>query len=320
MLRVPRAQLQPRMARRGVGHTAPPPRAPCARPAPRGRRAPHGGHPGPPHGQGGHRAGGARRRASRGRPVTGAAPRRHPHPGDGRRGHRPHRLAPGAARRGGPPGGRGLRPGQTQDPPRLGRRPGAGGAGLLPRPGPPGGRQRHLPPGRRGPPVGPRRGRPPVPRTAAASRRPGRPPRLGGENDDPDLPGRVDHFGRRRGERHRPRRLRGRQYQTGPGGRLPGGGTHPRPVCVARHPGVVRRHAGDRRGPHRQSRPGRAPEFSLPGDLSASDRFYRDDITEPVVLAPDGTIAVPDGPGTGAVLRFDVLDGATIASWWLASG
>jgi O-succinylbenzoate synthase len=56
------------------------------------------------------------------------------------------------------------------------------------------------------------------------------------------------------------------------------------------------------------------PNFSLPGDLSASNRFYREDITEPVVLGPDGTIAVPDGPGTGAVLRTDVLDGATVES------
>lgn len=62
------------------------------------------------------------------------------------------------------------------------------------------------------------------------------------------------------------------------------------------------------------------PNFSLPGDLSASDRFYREDLTEPVVLAGDGTIAVPDGPGTGAVLRFDVLDGATIESRWMARG
>jgi len=59
------------------------------------------------------------------------------------------------------------------------------------------------------------------------------------------------------------------------------------------------------------------PNFSLPGDLSASDRFYREDITEPVVLGPDGTIAVPTGPGTGAVLRMDVLEGATVERRWL---
>ncbi|MDQ1415868.1 MAG: o-succinylbenzoate synthase [Acidimicrobiaceae bacterium] len=62
------------------------------------------------------------------------------------------------------------------------------------------------------------------------------------------------------------------------------------------------------------------PNFSLPGDLSGSNRFYRDDVTEPVVLGPDGTIAVPDGPGTGAVLRSDVLDGATVESRWAGAG
>jgi o-succinylbenzoate synthase len=59
------------------------------------------------------------------------------------------------------------------------------------------------------------------------------------------------------------------------------------------------------------------PNFSLPGDLSASDRFYRDDVTEAVVLGADGMIAVPDRPGTGAVLRFDVLDGATVEGRWI---
>ncbi|SDT20483.1 o-succinylbenzoate synthase [Microterricola viridarii] len=38
--------------------------------------------------------------------------------------------------------------------------------------------------------------------------------------------------------------------------------------------------------------------FSLPGDISASDRFYREDITEPFVLR-DGHIDVPQGPGLG---------------------
>ncbi len=62
------------------------------------------------------------------------------------------------------------------------------------------------------------------------------------------------------------------------------------------------------------------PNFSLPGDLSGSNRFYRDDVTEPVVLGPDGTIAVPDGPGTGAVIRPDVLDGATVQRQWVGAG
>ena len=59
------------------------------------------------------------------------------------------------------------------------------------------------------------------------------------------------------------------------------------------------------------------PHFSIPGDLSASARFYRQDLTEAVVVDPDGTIAVPDGPGTGAAITFDVLDAATVERRWL---
>ncbi|MDR1387414.1 MAG: o-succinylbenzoate synthase [Propionibacteriaceae bacterium] len=40
------------------------------------------------------------------------------------------------------------------------------------------------------------------------------------------------------------------------------------------------------------------PGFTLPGDVSASDRFYRQDLTEPFVMV-DGHLAVPDRPGLG---------------------
>ena len=40
------------------------------------------------------------------------------------------------------------------------------------------------------------------------------------------------------------------------------------------------------------------PGFTLPGDTSAS-RYFTEDLTEPFVLAPDGTMPVPDGPGIG---------------------
>lgn len=36
--------------------------------------------------------------------------------------------------------------------------------------------------------------------------------------------------------------------------------------------------------------------FTLPGDISASDRFYRTDITEPVMMT-EGRIAIWTGPG-----------------------
>jgi O-succinylbenzoate synthase len=48
------------------------------------------------------------------------------------------------------------------------------------------------------------------------------------------------------------------------------------------------------------------PEFTLPGDVSASDRFYARDITPPFVLE-DGHIRVPDGPGLGVDVLTDVL-------------
>lgn len=53
------------------------------------------------------------------------------------------------------------------------------------------------------------------------------------------------------------------------------------------------------------------PGFSLPGDISASARYYRQDVThETFTLNHDSTITVPDGPGLGvtvdelAVKRF----------------
>ncbi len=45
------------------------------------------------------------------------------------------------------------------------------------------------------------------------------------------------------------------------------------------------------------------PGFTLPGDISASDRYYLKDITvETFSLNADSTIDVPDGPGLGVTL------------------
>lgn len=42
------------------------------------------------------------------------------------------------------------------------------------------------------------------------------------------------------------------------------------------------------------------PNFVLPGDVSASDRYYREDLIDPpATLNPDGTIEVPTRPGLG---------------------
>jgi len=45
------------------------------------------------------------------------------------------------------------------------------------------------------------------------------------------------------------------------------------------------------------------PGFVLPGDISASDRYYTRDITnERFVLNSDSTIDVPNAPGLGVTL------------------
>ena len=55
------------------------------------------------------------------------------------------------------------------------------------------------------------------------------------------------------------------------------------------------------------------PNFSLPGDVAASKRYFDPDLIEPPVeLAADGTIAVPSGPGLGVKIREDRVDHATM--------
>jgi O-succinylbenzoate synthase len=48
------------------------------------------------------------------------------------------------------------------------------------------------------------------------------------------------------------------------------------------------------------------PNFTLPGDTSASDRYYHRDITEPFVLT-DGRLNVPTGPGLGVKVDLQFL-------------
>ena len=50
------------------------------------------------------------------------------------------------------------------------------------------------------------------------------------------------------------------------------------------------------------------PGFALPGDISASDRYYQRDITnERFVLNDDSTIDVPNGPGLGVTIDKESL-------------
>ena len=53
--------------------------------------------------------------------------------------------------------------------------------------------------------------------------------------------------------------------------------------------------------------------FSLPGDISATERYYARDIThERFFLNPDSTIDVPDLPGLGVKLDRDAVKRFTI--------
>ena len=55
------------------------------------------------------------------------------------------------------------------------------------------------------------------------------------------------------------------------------------------------------------------PNFRLPGDVSASKRYWKEDIIEPEVeVSPQGTIAVSDQPGTGYRIREDLIERLTV--------
>ncbi len=60
------------------------------------------------------------------------------------------------------------------------------------------------------------------------------------------------------------------------------------------------------------------PNFTLPGDISANDRYFkRDIVTNPFTLNPDSTLTVPTAPGSGAELDHDFLETVTVARWEL---
>jgi O-succinylbenzoate synthase len=55
------------------------------------------------------------------------------------------------------------------------------------------------------------------------------------------------------------------------------------------------------------------PGFILPGDTSASNRYYKEDVTEPFVL-DHGQLSVPNGPGIGVEPIAVNLSGMSIAT------
>jgi O-succinylbenzoate synthase len=55
------------------------------------------------------------------------------------------------------------------------------------------------------------------------------------------------------------------------------------------------------------------PNFKLPGDVSASKRYWKEDIIEPEVeVSLEGTITVSDKPGRGYELREDLIEKLTV--------
>ncbi|MDO5627003.1 MAG: o-succinylbenzoate synthase [Mobilicoccus sp.] len=55
------------------------------------------------------------------------------------------------------------------------------------------------------------------------------------------------------------------------------------------------------------------PNFTLPGDISATSRYYARDITQSFELV-DGHLVPPTGPGSGAVLDLDALEEFTTST------
>jgi o-succinylbenzoate synthase len=54
-------------------------------------------------------------------------------------------------------------------------------------------------------------------------------------------------------------------------------------------------------------------DFTLPGDISASKRYYKEDIVQPeFVVNDDGTMDVPTKPGIGVEINIKMLDKASL--------
>jgi O-succinylbenzoate synthase len=55
--------------------------------------------------------------------------------------------------------------------------------------------------------------------------------------------------------------------------------------------------------------------FTLPGDVSASSRYWAEDVIDPpVTVTPRGTIAAPERPGIGFEVKRGLIDRLTVRS------
>ncbi len=62
------------------------------------------------------------------------------------------------------------------------------------------------------------------------------------------------------------------------------------------------------------------PGFTLPGDTSASSRYFAEDIIDPPVTAPEGMVTVPDEPGIGHRVRTGLIERLTVAEEQILPG
>ena len=63
------------------------------------------------------------------------------------------------------------------------------------------------------------------------------------------------------------------------------------------------------------------PNFRLPGDVSASKRYWKEDVIDPEVeVTPQGTIVVRDQPGIGYHVREDLIEQLTLRRETLRAG
>ncbi|HEX8351316.1 MAG TPA: o-succinylbenzoate synthase [Pyrinomonadaceae bacterium] len=61
--------------------------------------------------------------------------------------------------------------------------------------------------------------------------------------------------------------------------------------------------------------------FTLPGDVSASSRYWAEDVIEPAVtVTPRGTIVAPDAPGLGFQIKHGLVDRLTVRRETLTAG
>ena len=62
------------------------------------------------------------------------------------------------------------------------------------------------------------------------------------------------------------------------------------------------------------------PNFKLPGDVSASKRYWAEDIIEPEIeVSSKGTIAVSNEAGLGYEIKTDLIDKLTVRKETLRS-